>query len=123
MIYRVQAYNTATASENKIHDDTVAARLGFGGGLVPGVDVYAYMTQPVVRLWGREWLRRGAISARFRQPVYDGERLSTRARVRDEYEKKEHRFVELDVLTVGANERPLLSVRHTAIDEPRQLRA
>jgi hypothetical protein len=37
--YRVEAFNTAKASENKIHDDAVARRFGFGGGLVPGVDV------------------------------------------------------------------------------------
>ena len=36
--YRVEAFNTAKASENKIHDDDVARRFGFGGGLVPGVD-------------------------------------------------------------------------------------
>ena len=41
--YRVQAYNTAKLSENKMHDDTVARRFGFSGGLVPGVDVMAYM--------------------------------------------------------------------------------
>src|SRR3982074_3619656 len=40
--YRVQAYNTAKLSENKMHDDTVAKRFGFSGGLVPGVDVMAY---------------------------------------------------------------------------------
>jgi len=40
------AFNTATASANKIHDDTVAASLGFRGGLVPGVDVYAYLCHP-----------------------------------------------------------------------------
>ncbi len=27
--YRVQAYNTAKQSENKMHDDTVAKRFGF----------------------------------------------------------------------------------------------
>ena len=32
------AFNTATASANKIHDDAVARHLGFQGGLVPGVD-------------------------------------------------------------------------------------
>ena len=48
--YRVQAYNTAHSSENKIHDDAVARRFGFTGGLVPGVDVYAYMMHlPVAR--------------------------------------------------------------------------
>jgi hypothetical protein len=41
--YRLQAYNTAKLSENKMHDDTVAKRFGFSGGLVPGVDVMAYM--------------------------------------------------------------------------------
>jgi len=33
----VSAYNTAAASDNKIHDDSVARRFGFRGGLVPGV--------------------------------------------------------------------------------------
>lgn len=66
------AFNTATASTNRIHDDTVASSLGFRGGLVPGVDVYAYLTQLPTAAWGVEWLERGAISARFVQPVYDG---------------------------------------------------
>lgn len=71
--YRVKAYNTATASENKIHDDGVARRFGFRGGLVPGVDVYAYLTHPLVERWGLAWLERGTVAARFHKPVYDGE--------------------------------------------------
>ena len=70
--YRVEAYNTAQESENKIHDDAVAKRFGFTGGLVPGVDVYAYMTQPPVARWGRAWLERGTADCRFDRPVYDG---------------------------------------------------
>jgi acyl dehydratase len=71
--WRVEAYNTAKQSENKMHDDTVARRFGFSGGLVPGVDVMAYMMHvPVVR-WGRDFLARGLIEARFVKPVYDGE--------------------------------------------------
>jgi acyl dehydratase len=71
--YRVQAYNTAKLSENKMHDDTVAKRFGFSGGLVPGVDVMAYMMHLPVRKWGRAFLERGLIEARFVRPVYDGE--------------------------------------------------
>ena len=71
--YLVHAFNTAKASENKIHDDTVAARFGFTGGLVPGVDVYAYMTHQAVAKWGRDWLEHGSIECRFGKPVYDGE--------------------------------------------------
>ena len=71
--YQIQAYNTAKLSENKMHDDTVARRFGFNGGLVPGVDVMAYMTHLPVRKWGRAFLDRGFIEARFIKPVYDGE--------------------------------------------------
>lgn len=69
----VNAYNTATESENRIHDDATASRFGFTGGLVPGVDVFAYMAHAPVKLWGREWLQHGAMQARFLKPVYDGE--------------------------------------------------
>jgi acyl dehydratase len=71
--YRVSAYNTALQSENRIHDDTVARRFGFSGGLVPGVDVMAYMMHLPVAKWGRAFLERGLIEARFVKPVYDGE--------------------------------------------------
>jgi acyl dehydratase len=71
--YRVEAFNTAKDSENKIHDDTVARQFGFTGGLVPGVEVYAYMTHLPVQRWGRAWLERGAAECRLLKPVYDGD--------------------------------------------------
>lgn len=74
--YRLEAFNTATASANKIHDDDVARAYGFEGGLVPGVDVYAYITHAPVERWGLAWLRGGSISVRFDQPVYDGQRVT-----------------------------------------------
>ena len=73
MAYRVSAYNTSRHSENKIHDDMVARKYGFSGGLVPGVDVLAYMLHMPVARWGRDFLQRGLIEARFVKPVYDGD--------------------------------------------------
>lgn len=67
------AFNTATASENKIHDDAVASRFGFTGGLVPGVDVFAYLAHEPMAAWGRDWLAGGHMRARFYKPVYDGD--------------------------------------------------
>jgi hypothetical protein len=69
--YSVVAYNTARDSENKIHDNTVARRFGFSAGLVPGVDVYAYMAHLPVARWGRDFLQHGTLQARFLKPVYD----------------------------------------------------
>ena len=74
------AFNTATASENRIHADDVASRFGFTGGLVPGVDVFAYLTHAPVALWGRDWLSEGRMTARFGKPVYDGDEAVLTAR-------------------------------------------
>jgi len=71
--FRVRAHNTAAESENKIHDDRVAAAYGFRGGLVPGVTVYGYMVPAVIECWGQDWLERGAVSVRFQAPFYEGE--------------------------------------------------
>lgn len=77
--YRLRAYNTATESTNKIHDDAVAKSLGFRGGLVPGVDVFAYLCHLPAQRWGRAWLERGTIAARFDAPVYDSDEVVVEA--------------------------------------------
>lgn len=77
--HKVIARNGATASENKIHDDAVARRFGFGGGLVPGVTLYGYMTRPVVEHYGVDWLERGTMEVRFDKPVYDGQQVTVGA--------------------------------------------
>lgn len=76
--YSVTAFNTAAESLNKIHEDDVAAKLGFTGGLVPGVDVFAYMTRVALDKWGAPFLDAGAIRARFNKPVYDGDKVDVR---------------------------------------------
>lgn len=77
--YSLSAFNASQASENKIHDDAVAARLGFAGGLVPGVEVYAYATHFPLTLWGRSWLERGAMDCKLLKPVYDGRLVTVTA--------------------------------------------
>jgi len=72
---RIRAVNTAVDSENKIHDDRVAARFGFRAGLVPGVTVYGYLAAAVLEHFGERWLQNGAIDVRFHQPVYEGEEV------------------------------------------------
>jgi hypothetical protein len=73
--YRVRARNTSSNSENKIHDDATARRYGFRGALVPGVTLYAYLTEPLVAALGPAWLERGTATVRFHRPVMDGEEM------------------------------------------------
>jgi acyl dehydratase len=72
----LSAFNSAKDSENMMHDDTVARRYGFAGGLVTGVDIFAYMAHMPVEKWGRDFLDRGVMEARFLKPVYDGEEVA-----------------------------------------------
>jgi hypothetical protein len=82
--HEVRAYNTATLSENAMHHDDVAQRYGFRGGLVPGVDVYAYLTHLPADRWGLPWLERGRMQGRFVKPVYDGETITVRGEEADD---------------------------------------
>ena len=79
--YRVKARNTSATSENKIHDDATARRFGFRGGLVPGVTIYAYLTEPLVAALGSAWLERGTATVRFLKPVFEGDELAASATV------------------------------------------
>lgn len=85
-VYRVRARNTSVESENKIHDDRVAAEYGFRGGLVPGVTVYAYMTVPIVEAFGPGWLESGSMQVKFHQPFYEGDEVAVYAEVDRESE-------------------------------------
>lgn len=77
------AINTASESDNKIHDDAEARRYGYQGGLVPGVTLYAYLTQLAAPYFGPEWLRRGGSSVRLLRPVYEGETVVCSAVLRE----------------------------------------
>ena len=79
--HTLQAYNTAAESENKIHDDTVAAQYGFRGGLVPGVSVYAYMTYPMVQNFGEDWLSRGTARVTLAKPFYEDDHVTVHGMV------------------------------------------
>src|SRR5688500_8846802 len=79
----IEALTAAKLSENKMHDDTVAKKFGFTGGLVPGVDVYAYMSHAPLTVWGRAFLERGHMEGRFGKPLYDGETATVTAAERD----------------------------------------
>jgi hypothetical protein len=78
VIHRVRAVNEP-GSANPVHDDAFARRLGFRGGLVPGATVYGYLAALPERRWGRAWTTGGTMSARFLQPLYDGEEAALTA--------------------------------------------
>lgn len=77
----VTAHNASLHSDNKIHDDEVAKRYGFAGGLVPGVTVFAYMVGPLACALGERWLTSGEALVTFVQPIYEQQSATSRATV------------------------------------------
>ena len=76
-VYRVRAVNSVRDSENRIHADDVAAQHGFRAGLVAGVTIYGYMTEPIIAR-APEWIEHGTIRVRLLEPFYDGEEVVVR---------------------------------------------
>ncbi|KRA97909.1 hypothetical protein ASD83_12645 [Devosia sp. Root685] len=62
-----------------IHDDAVARARGYKAALVPGAFVYGHMSRLAIEAWGQDWAERGAMSARFRRPVYNHENITVSA--------------------------------------------
>jgi len=75
---QILALNDAESSENRIHSDDVAQRYGFSGALVSGVNVFGYLTQPLVRHYGAAFLERGMMDVLFLKPAYQDNLLSIR---------------------------------------------
>lgn len=65
-----------------MHGDE-AVKYGFRGGLVPGVDVLAYLAHEAVERWGEQWLGGGRLNGRLISPCYDGEELAVETDEKD----------------------------------------
>lgn len=77
--YQLLARNDQPNSANPIHRDDYARSLGYPGGLVAGLTLYAYACDAAIRLMGGDWLEHGYGEVHFRAPVFDGEELTVAA--------------------------------------------
>lgn len=77
-IHTLDAYNSARASDNPLHKDEAAKAMGYAAGLVPGVDMYAYLTYAAVQAWGEKWLNDGSATVNLLKPVYEGDACEVR---------------------------------------------
>lgn len=75
---QILALNDAGQSENRIHSDAIAAQYGFDGALVSGVNVFGYMTQPLVNAYGGAWLDEGIMDVVFLKPAYQDNLINIR---------------------------------------------
>lgn len=56
-----------------IHDDAMAAELGFAAGPIEGPTHFSLFAPLLNQIWGREWFERGCFSAHYETMVIEGE--------------------------------------------------
>ena len=62
-------------SHASIHDDATAQKLGFKGGTIEGPTHFSQFVPLCVATWGAKWLEHGCLSAHYRNPCFEGERV------------------------------------------------
>ncbi len=99
--------------------ETIYAREGLGHpGLLPRVMNKVLVDNAIMGPWIHVGTRMQLLSASG-----IGDELTARAKVIGNYDKKGHRFVELDALVVANGKTPLAHCHHIAIYQPREQRA
>ena len=96
--------------------DTIYASEGLGHpGLLQRVMNRVLVDNAILGPWIHVGSRMQLLTA-----AASGDELTARAKVTGNYEKKGHRFVELDALVVANGKTPLAHCHHIAIYQPRE---
>jgi len=61
-----------------IHDDSMAQDLGFSGAPIEGPTHFSQFVPLLHEIWGQQWEERGCISAHYKTPVVEGEKVRVR---------------------------------------------
>ncbi len=62
-------------SHASIHDDATAQKLGFKGGTIEGPTHFSQFAPLGFAAWGTRWFESGCLSAHYRNPCFDGEKV------------------------------------------------
>ncbi|OAF12317.1 hypothetical protein AYJ54_06640 [Bradyrhizobium centrolobii] len=65
-------------TNNVVHDDAEARKLGFKAGLITGTTTYAYLTRPAVAHFGKSWFEQTLNTIKLKAPTFEGEKLTAR---------------------------------------------
>jgi hypothetical protein len=114
---RTWAGDAATEYLTDIREtEAIYAREGLGHpGLLQRVMNKVLVDNAILGPWIHVGSRMQLLSA-----ARSGDEITARAKVIGNYEKKGHRFVELDALVVGNGNTPLAHCHHIAIYQPRE---
>lgn len=81
--WSIAAVNLPEHADNPVHTVAGGHAAGYGGAVVAGTTVFAYLTRPVAQSWGRDWVAGGGHEVWFRGPVLAGEPVAVAGGARE----------------------------------------
>ena len=80
---QIERYASTSGDFNPIHlDPEFAAASQFGGTIAHGMLVAAAISEIATMAFQRDWLERGRLKMRFRNPVYPGDTITAYGRIK-----------------------------------------
>jgi hypothetical protein len=64
-----------------IHDDAMAAKLGFRAGPIEGPTHFSQFPPLLAQIWGQAWFERGCLSSHYQNMVVEGEAVRAFAEI------------------------------------------
>ena len=78
-------------------DEQVAKEFGFPRAVAQGLMSYIYLTEALVRFFGKDWLKGGILETAFLKLIFDGDTILTKAIVHSKHMEGQALRVNLDV--------------------------
>ena len=79
----INLYAVASGDHNPLHlDQEFAHNTHYGRVVAHGMLVLAYVSEMMTQAFGLHWVGSGRLKARFRSPVYPGDRVTTYGEIR-----------------------------------------
>lgn len=108
----INRYANATGDFNPIHVDEEFARgTPFKGTIAHGFYIFAFVSELMMRSFGKRWTNGGRVDVRFKRPVRPGDTITLRAILADREIAGGLSWLVFDMVWENQMEQPVLSGR------------
>ena len=113
----MNAYAEATGDFNPIHvDEEFAKGTPFGGTIAHGFYIFGFISELMLRHFGKRWTNEGRVKVRFKKPVRPGDTITISATLTGRKEKKGRTGLVFDVLWSNQNKETVI-IGNAFVDE------
>jgi acyl dehydratase len=106
---QINRYAAASGDFNPIHiDPEFARKTELGGTVAHGMLVLAYLSELMTESFGRDWLRSGNLSVRFKGAAYPGDTITVSGKVTGLNNENGAVLVDCEVLCRNQRNEPVI---------------